>query len=231
MGLSLGTIILPPSPSFFRKQQRILFEGGDPRRLTKLGPSAPRQNAKTTIELFSYTVVWWTLLALIRQGLQVSRRMVGLPVSQCAMQDYSHLSSIQANLSYILWIVAFNTSFILAFYLIDMVFFPTRVSKLKDPSDPSGKRILQEDPTTSTPKSAPALLEALNRNGLVIFLVVSLYLDQTSLFVSEHDHPGECCDGLDQPFDANNVHTKRASNGHIDWLLLWYMFVCVDIPQ
>ncbi|KAI9567728.1 GWT1-domain-containing protein [Boletus coccyginus] len=154
MGLSLGTIILPPSPSFFRKQQRILFDGGHSQSLTNLDPSAPRQNAKTTIELLSYALVWWTLLALVRRGLQVSRRM--------------------ANLPYILWIVAFNTSFVLAFYLLDMIFFPTRISKLKDPSDPSGKRILQEDPTTSTPKSAPALLEAINKNGLVVFLVANV---------------------------------------------------------
>lgn len=90
------------------------------------------------------------------------------------------LSPIQANLPYILWIVAFNTSFILAFYLLDIIFFPTRISRLKDPSDPSGKSILQEDPTTSTPKSAPALLEAINKNGLVIFLLVSPNLSQTS---------------------------------------------------
>ena len=78
MGLSLGTIILPPSPSFFRKQQRILSEGDHSQSLTKLDPSAPRQNAKTTIELFSYALMWWTLLTLVRRGLQVSRRMVGL---------------------------------------------------------------------------------------------------------------------------------------------------------
>ncbi|KAG6380285.1 GWT1-domain-containing protein [Boletus reticuloceps] len=113
MGLSLGTIILPPSPSFFRKQQRILLEGGNSEHLTKLDPSVPRQNAKITIELFSYALVWWTLLALVQHGLQVSRRM--------------------ANLPYTLWIVAYNTSFILAFYLLDMIFFPTRISKLKDP--------------------------------------------------------------------------------------------------
>ncbi|KAF8128591.1 GWT1-domain-containing protein [Boletus edulis] len=154
MGLSLGTIILPPSPSFFRKQQRILLEGGNSEHLTKLDPSVPRQNAKTTIELFSYALVWWTLLALVQHGLQVSRRM--------------------ANLPYTLWIVAYNTSFILAFYLLDMIFFPTRISKLRDPSDPSGKRILQEDPMTSTPKLAPPLLEAINKNGLVIFLVANV---------------------------------------------------------
>ncbi|KAF8843467.1 GWT1-domain-containing protein [Paxillus ammoniavirescens] len=152
MGLSLGTIIIPPSPSYFRKQQAIFLEGEEDEHLSRSDPSAPRQNAKTIIELFSYAVVWWALLAFVRLGLDVSRRM--------------------ANLPYTLWIVAFNTSFILGYYLLDMLFFPTRISKLKDPSDPSGKRILHED--TSKTKSAPALLEALNKNGLVIFLVANV---------------------------------------------------------
>lgn len=89
MGLSLGTIILPPSPSFFRKQQAILSEGGDSQRPIKLDPSASRQKAKTTIELFSYALVWWTLLALVRRGLQVSRRMVSLAALRCTTQDCS----------------------------------------------------------------------------------------------------------------------------------------------
>ncbi|KIJ64800.1 hypothetical protein HYDPIDRAFT_111404 [Hydnomerulius pinastri MD-312] len=154
MGLALGTIVLPPSPSFFRKQQSILVDGGKDQRIAKLDPSAPRQNSKTIIELFSYSIVWWALLAFVRLGLDVSRRM--------------------ANISYILWIVAFNTSFILGYYLLDMLFFPTRLSKLKDPSDPSGKRILQEDPTSSHAKSAPALLEAMNKNSLVLFLLANV---------------------------------------------------------
>ncbi|KAF9224938.1 GWT1-domain-containing protein [Gyrodon lividus] len=154
MGLSLGTIILPPSPSYFRKQQAIYLEGDKDKHAARLDPSAPRQNPKTIMELSSYAVVWWVLLAFVRIGLDVSRRM--------------------ANLSYILWIVAFNTSFVLGYYLLDMLFFPARISKLKDPSDPSGKRILQEDPTTSRTKFAPALLEALNKNGLATFLLANV---------------------------------------------------------
>ncbi|KIK98871.1 hypothetical protein PAXRUDRAFT_133223 [Paxillus rubicundulus Ve08.2h10] len=154
MGLSLGTIIIPPSPSYFRKQQDMFLKGEEDNHLSRSDPSAPRQNAKTIIELFSYAVVWWALLAFVRLGLNVSRMM--------------------ANLPYILWIVAFNTSFILGYYLLDMLFFPTRISKLRDLSDPSGKRILREDTETSKTKSAPALLEALNKNGLVIFLVANV---------------------------------------------------------
>lgn len=94
MGLSLGTIILPPSPSFFRKQQVILTEGSDSQRRIKLDPSAPRQEAKAAIELLSYALVWWTLLALVRRGLQVSRRMVGLASSRCTPRVCSRSTHI-----------------------------------------------------------------------------------------------------------------------------------------
>jgi hypothetical protein len=76
LGLSLGTVILPPSPSFFRKQQQQLLDGPSSYQPSKLDPSAPRQNAKIIIELLSYSVVWWMLLAFVRLGFEVSRRMV-----------------------------------------------------------------------------------------------------------------------------------------------------------
>lgn len=149
LGLSLGTVILPPSPSFFRKQQQQLLDGPSSHRPSKLDPSAPRQNAKTVIELLSYSVVWWMLLAFVRLGLEVSRRM--------------------ANISYVLWVVAYNTSFILGYILLDMVFFPTRTSKIRDPTDPSGKRLFIEE---KGPKSsAPVLLEAINKNAFILFLL------------------------------------------------------------
>ena len=51
-----------------------------------------------------------------------------------------------------------------------MVFFPTRTSRIRDPNDPSGKRLVIEE---MNPKNrAPALLEAINKNALVIFLLV-----------------------------------------------------------
>jgi phosphatidylinositol glycan class W len=149
LGLSLGTVILPPSPSFFRKQQQQFLDGPSPHRPSKLDPSAPRQNAKIIIELMSYSVVWWMLLAFVRLGLEVSRRM--------------------ANISYVLWVAAYNTSFILGYILLDMVFFPTRTSKIRDPADPSGKRLLVEE---QGPKSSPPeLLEAINKNAFILFLL------------------------------------------------------------
>ncbi|KAG2124919.1 GWT1-domain-containing protein [Suillus cothurnatus] len=130
LGLSLGTVILPPSPSFFRMQQQLL-NGPSSHRPSKFDPSAPRQNAKIVIELLSYSVVWWMLLAFMRLGLEVSRRM--------------------ENISYVLWVTAYNTSFIL------------------DPTDPSGKWLLikEKGPKSST----PALLEAINKNAFILFLL------------------------------------------------------------
>ncbi|KAG2130144.1 GWT1-domain-containing protein [Suillus bovinus] len=148
LGLSLGTIILPPSPSFFRKQQQLLDRPSS-HRPSKLDPSAPRQSAKIIIEVLSYSIVWWMLLAFVRLQLEVSRRM--------------------ANISYVLWVAAYNTSFILGYILLDMVFFPTRTLKIRDPTNPSGKRLLIEE---KGPKSsAPVLLEAINKNAFILFLL------------------------------------------------------------
>ena len=102
LGLSAGTLILPPTPSHFRREQRAQLvrtkstphAGADTdtdndsdedvsekrvRTKTK-SQSAQRQNDKTAIELVSYAVVWWVLLGATRalggdEG--VSRRMVG----------------------------------------------------------------------------------------------------------------------------------------------------------
>ncbi|KAG1740476.1 GWT1-domain-containing protein [Suillus paluster] len=176
LGLSLGTVVLPPSPSFFRKQQQLLLDGPSSHRPSKLDASAPRQNAKIVIELLSYSVVWWMLLAFTRLGLDVSRRM--------------------ANISYILWVAAFNTSFILGYILLDMVFFPTRTSKIRDPTDPSGKRLLIEE---KGPKGcAPALLDAINKNALIMFLLANaatglINLNIQTMFVGNTKAMGILC--------------------------------------
>lgn len=176
LGLSLGTVMLPPSPSFFRKQQQQLLDGPSSHRPSKLDPSAPRQNAKIVIELLSYSVVWWMLLAFVRLGLEVSRRM--------------------ANISYVLWVAAYNTSFILGYILLDMVFFPTRTSKIRDPTDPSGKRLLIEEKGSTS--SAPALLEAINKNAFILFLLSNvatglINLNIQTMFVGNMKAMGILC--------------------------------------
>ena len=94
LGLATGTLLLPPTPSHFRRAQRALAhqptkKGADtdtdhdsdsdtdkrfPKRAVgagrakrgKGGGIEARQNDKTVIEVFSYAVVWWVLMWLSR---------------------------------------------------------------------------------------------------------------------------------------------------------------------
>ncbi|GAA5972977.1 hypothetical protein JCM21900_006180 [Sporobolomyces salmonicolor] len=64
------------------------------------------------------------------------------------------LGSYAANLPYVLWTVAFNTSFLFLYLLIHIA----TASSKSGPGAPA----------------APAIFEAINRNGLVVFLVANL---------------------------------------------------------
>jgi hypothetical protein len=85
IGLSTGTLILPSSPSHFRRRQqeysRQALGGSDAKPEGRPNTSVQRQNDKTAIELFSYAVVWWSMMGLVTVlGINtgVSRRMVCL---------------------------------------------------------------------------------------------------------------------------------------------------------
>ena len=104
LGLLTGTILLPPSPSYFRRRQRAPqppknnsadtdtdndSDSDDvnhkvfPKTKGMAGPH--RHNDKTAIELCSYAVVWWVLMGLSRVmgiGNGVSRRMVSKSLSR-----------------------------------------------------------------------------------------------------------------------------------------------------
>ncbi|EIN14635.1 hypothetical protein PUNSTDRAFT_49357 [Punctularia strigosozonata HHB-11173 SS5] len=232
LGLSLGTILLPPDPNFLRKLRRRNQASNDGKlkasssdsedddeKVVSKAAATEREPGKTAIELCSYAIVWWTLLGLCQWtsvGGGVSRRM--------------------ANLPYILWVAAYNTTFILGYFALDMWFFsPPSLSKLQSRSRPSRgslqgqgyettspvRRSVTPEPqawaSTSTYASAgkssssrrpayarddsryarleipptptvpvwdqsenseevraPALLDAINRNGLMIFLLANL---------------------------------------------------------
>jgi glucosaminylphosphatidylinositol acyltransferase len=71
LGLSVGTIILPPFPSFFRRRQKMLINKRRNSDLTTTGNAdsditAPRQTEKTATELCSFAIIWWSLLGLVR---------------------------------------------------------------------------------------------------------------------------------------------------------------------
>jgi phosphatidylinositol glycan class W len=66
----------------------------------------------------------------------------------------------QANLPYVLWIAAFNTSFLCAYLILNT--WASNVS-------PKGK------------SNAPVIFEMINKNGLIVFLIVSSSLSSSRL--------------------------------------------------
>ena len=91
LGLSTGTLIIPHSPSYFRRQQvaakrRRNNNGGERTDSStdaiqhKVQAPAYRENDKTATELFSYAVIYWVLFGISKYlrigGADVSRRVV-----------------------------------------------------------------------------------------------------------------------------------------------------------
>ncbi|KZT08215.1 uncharacterized protein LAESUDRAFT_757895 [Laetiporus sulphureus 93-53] len=182
LGLYTGTIVLPPSPSYFRRCQKGLSQPKDKsgkrpthehdeskRKVDNMSSGLSsaqqtnRENDKTAIELCAYSVLWWTLLGctmLLDIGGGVSRRLV--------------------NLQYILWVAAYNTSFLLGYLVLDLLFFASPSSRSR--YSPYSKLKVKPDPavlstserTLRAAARAPPLLEAINHNGLVLFLLANL---------------------------------------------------------
>lgn len=99
---------------------------------------------------------------------------------------------MQVNLPYVFWIAAYNVSFVLGYLSLDLAFFASPLSrstyspysKLKvHPPDPAalrGRTHTHKDARGPGDAGAPALLEAVNKNGLVLFLLVSPLLPRCS---------------------------------------------------
>ncbi|THH03925.1 hypothetical protein EW145_g5899 [Phellinidium pouzarii] len=177
LGLSTGTVILPPSPSDFRRQQIKLGErirGGlstisvpvpdgiqtDSRRNRK---ALQRQDTKTITELFSYATLWWTCLGicyLASEGGGVSRRL--------------------ANLPYVVWVAAYNTSFIMCYLVLDILAAPATNSRSQgwegasSQLEPPSSETFYKEPKAKPKSRAPALLNAINLNGLALFLLANV---------------------------------------------------------
>ncbi|KDR66506.1 hypothetical protein GALMADRAFT_259350 [Galerina marginata CBS 339.88] len=214
LGLSAGTLILPPTPSFFRRRQQALSnvqpekdkrrnsnppspgfgvdqEGKDNFKRREVDLASPRQLEKTATELSAYAIMWWAFLGLARltrvdgrwsEGMGVSRRMV--------------------NISYILWVAAFNVSFLLCYLLIlDLWIFahPPSRSKAKHHKKTDQNSEVSAAPAylgisdprqLSTPAGShgfgnpPKLLEVVNRHGLSVFLLANVLTGLINLTMS-----------------------------------------------
>lgn len=120
-----------------------------PRRLNARGnPSSGAQRNSLLITLAAWTGIWCALYAVSTDykygfSLAVSRRL--------------------ANLPYVLLVAAFNTGLVLAFCIIDSIFFPA----FYNAQDPKSEK---EAYLTATSR----VLRAYNRNGLATFLLANL---------------------------------------------------------
>jgi phosphatidylinositol glycan class W len=71
----------------------------------------------------------------------------------------------QANLPYVLWVTAYNSSFLLCYVLIYMIFLqPLQVD---DDNDDMQRTKLQQSKT-------PLLLSSLNHSAMIVFLIANL---------------------------------------------------------
>ena len=99
LGLSTGTMILPPSPSYFRRQQLETLKArsrrdGNGRLMVTSGTSLQREDDKTATELAAYAILWWTFLGLssfLDSVAGVSRRLVCLVIRSSSRYSTSRI--------------------------------------------------------------------------------------------------------------------------------------------
>ncbi|KAF5328422.1 hypothetical protein D9619_013274 [Psilocybe cf. subviscida] len=121
LGMAAGAIVLPPTPGVYRKRTKVLkainvarqqgetTEDMDAREKVakaleeyRRALSGPRELDKTATELGGQVILWWGLLGLVW--------VLGL--------DPEGISRRLVNFSYILWVAAFNTAFLLAYIVV-----------------------------------------------------------------------------------------------------------------
>jgi glucosaminylphosphatidylinositol acyltransferase len=180
LGLLTGTILLPPSPSDFRRLQNRTRRGGED--ISVPSKSRSRQDAKTAIELCSYAAVWWALFglgSLAGVGGGVSRRLVCSQLTSVGFGADGSFYTFQANAPYVLWVAAYNASFLTAYLALDIIFFSHAPSRSHSRTSsnalsPKSAGRVELQPGTQPPRKTAMLLEAINLNGLPLFLLVRI---------------------------------------------------------
>ncbi|POS84606.1 hypothetical protein EPUL_004443 [Erysiphe pulchra] len=132
-----------------------------PRRLLPKSFSAWQQRKKLLLCLGGASLTW-TLLFMA-----TSNRIYGLNMT---------VSRRLANLPYIVWIAAFNTSQLTVFCLIETIFFPSVWNVSENTTKLEEEEIYRN--------ATSGVLEAYNRNGLAVFLLANLLTGAVNLSIS-----------------------------------------------
>lgn len=135
-----------------------------PRQITSLPPSrksTTTDRRRMLVQLGAWSIAWNALFFVVYS------KKYGLDVD---------ISRRLANLPYILWVVAFNCTQILAFCLIETAVFPAVYAATDTVSERA-----EADRATSR------ILRSYNRNGLAVFLVANLLTGAINLTVKTLD--------------------------------------------
>jgi len=139
LGLSTGTMILPPSPSYFRRQQLETLKARSRRNsnaglTAQSGTSPQREDDKTATELAAYAILWWTFLGLssfFPSVAGVSRRLVCFAICPSSLGSLTlligqpALHSMGGGVQHFLHPrILFVGSFLLSFAPIQIDLFP-----------------------------------------------------------------------------------------------------------
>ena len=146
LGLDLGHYVLPRDPYLAHRR-----------------PSRSRKQEKTdklAMLLASFSILWWAAYyadTIVLGGL-VSRRLVSGRVRSKMAGPTDAEPRMQANLPYVLWVTAFNSTFLLCYVAVYMV--------LLQP--------LQAQGAAQAESCTPLLLTSLNRASFLVFLAANL---------------------------------------------------------
>ncbi|KAG0049894.1 Glucosaminyl phosphatidylinositol (GlcN-PI) nositol acylation protein [Gryganskiella cystojenkinii] len=160
VGVDVGLYVLPNDPYFFMRKKSN-------KKKAKKGKLA---------------MILVSLAFLLSMGFLISYGILQIPVSRQ-----------MANLSYFFWVITFNTGYILCFLLAEIAITQDEPSALaiaraqaKANLSTSASSKKNQRPAATVllpPLACPPLLEAVNRNGLAVFLVANIFTGLVNLTV------------------------------------------------
>ncbi|KAI1294507.1 Glucosaminyl phosphatidylinositol (GlcN-PI) nositol acylation protein [Mortierella claussenii] len=160
VGVDVGLYVLPNDPYFFMR----------------------RKSNKKKAKKGKLAMVLLSLGFLLTMGFITSYGILRVPVSRQ-----------MANLSYFFWVVTFNTGYIFCFLLAEIMITQDEPSALaiaraqaKAQLSTAGSSKKNQRPAATVllpPLTCPPLLEAVNRNGLAVFLVANVLTGLVNLSI------------------------------------------------